>query len=114
MSDEVTVLRRPAPCSLEELRALAIPVLRRAGVERAIVFGSWARGEADGYSDLDLVVVLETELPRAQRGRCLDAVFDALPVAVDALIYTPAEFREGERRGIGIFDALRREGIELL
>jgi predicted nucleotidyltransferase len=114
VSDEVTVLQRPAPCSLEELRALAVPALRRAGVERAIVFGSWARGEADGFSDLDLVVVLQTDLPRAQRGRCLEAVFAALPIAVDALIYTPEEFREGERRGVGVFDALRREGVDLL
>lgn len=114
MSDQVIVLRRPAPCSLEEIRRLAVPALRAAGAERAIVFGSWARGEADGYSDLDLVVVLDTELPRAERGRRLEALFDALPVAIDALIYTPDEFREGVRRGVGIFDALRREGIDLL
>lgn len=114
MSDEVIVLRSPAPCTLEELRSLAAPPLRAAGAQRAVVFGSWARGEADGYSDLDLVVVLDTDLPRAQRGRCLEAVFAALPVPVDAIVYTPAEFHQGERRGLGIFDALAREGVDLL
>ena len=114
MSDDVTVVRKPAPCRLDELRQLAAPPLRAAGAQRAIVFGSWARDEADGYSDLDLVVVMETDLPRAQRGQRLEALFAALPVPVDALIYTPDEFQEGEERGLGIFDALAREGVDLL
>ena len=52
-------------------------MLRSAGAARAIVFGSWARGEADGYSDLDLVVVMDTGRPRLDRGRKLAAQLDA-------------------------------------
>jgi predicted nucleotidyltransferase len=45
--------------------------LRRAGVERAVAFGSFARGTQDGYSDLDLAVVVDTKLPRFERHRAL-------------------------------------------
>lgn len=46
----VEVVHAPAPCSLDELIRRAQPVLRAAGVHRAVAFGSWARGEADGFS----------------------------------------------------------------
>lgn len=112
---EVTILQRSAPCSLQELRRRAAPVLRVAGAGRAIVFGSWARGEADGFSDLDLVVVMATDRPRPARGldlaRRLDAV---LPVVVDLIVYTPAEFAAGAARGFGVFDALARDGVDFL
>jgi predicted nucleotidyltransferase len=59
VSEEVVVVRAPARFTLEEVAGLARPALETAGAERAIVFGSWARGTEDGYSDLDLAVVLE-------------------------------------------------------
>lgn len=111
----VTILREAAPCSLDELRLLAVPLLRNAGASRAIVFGSWARGEADGFSDLDLVVVMETDRPRAGRGLELAGQLDAtLPVVVDLIVYTPAEFAAGMARGFDVFDALSRDGVEIL
>lgn len=111
----VTILREAAPCSLVDLRRRAEPLLRRAAVNRAVVFGSWARGEADGFSDLDLVVVMDTDRPRAERGLELSRQLDAaLPVVVDLLVYTPAEFASGEARRLGVFDALSREGVDIL
>lgn len=112
---EVTVISAPAPCTFGEMRRRAAPVLRRAGVKRAIVFGSWARGEADGFSDLDLAVVMDTDLPRPKRALALTGELDrALPMVVDLLVYTPGEFAAGEADGFGVFDLLRREGIEIL
>ena len=114
MSD-VMVISAPAPCSFEEMRQRAVPVLRKAGAKRAIVFGSWARGQADGFSDLDLAVVMNTDLPRPQRALALAKQLDlALPVVVDLLVYTPAEFAANEADGFGVFDVLRREGEEIL
>jgi len=111
----VTVVAAPPPCSLDALTARAVPVLRAAGVRRAFVFGSWARGEADGFSDLDLIVVMDTDLPRVERGReLLTRLDESLPVVMDLLVYTPDEFAAGRARGLGIFDALSRDGVEIL
>lgn len=111
---EVTVIFAPAPCTFEEMRQRAAPVLCKAGVKRAIVFGSWARDEADGFSDLDLAVVMDTPLPRLERALPLARELDqALPMAVDLLVYTPDEFDAGETAGFGVFDLLRREGVEV-
>jgi predicted nucleotidyltransferase len=113
MSEEVTVLRAPARFTLGELAERMRGPLEAAGAERAIVFGSWARGEADGYSDLDLLVVLQTDLPRFERGKLLSAVLDAIPIPVDLLVYTPEEFARGTARGFEVFDAIAREGVTI-
>lgn len=61
------------------------------GAEKAILFGSCARGDADAYSDIDLIVIKRTDkrfLDRlAEVIRCIDPDF-----ALDVLVYTPEEF----------------------
>lgn len=110
---EVTVISAPPRTSLAELRRIFRDPLERVGAERAIVFGSYARGTADGYSDVDLVVVLDTDLAPLERWRPLAELLDAVPAPVNLFVYTPEELAEGERRGIGVFDALAREGVEV-
>lgn len=113
MSEEIVVLRAPARFTLEEVARLARPALEAAGAERAIVFGSWARGTEDGYSDLDLAVVLETDLPRLERGSLLADLVRSLPVGVDLLVFTPQEFARGMERQLGVFEAIAREGVTI-
>jgi predicted nucleotidyltransferase len=107
---EVAVLRAPRRFSLEDLARLARPHLEAAGVERAVVFGSYARGTADGYSDLDLAVVLRTDLAPLDRGPLLRPLLDALPVPVDLLVFTPDEWTRGLERALGVFAAIASEG----
>lgn len=40
--------------ALEEIQTIVRPILQNYGVSRAYLFGSYARGEADGNSDIDL------------------------------------------------------------
>jgi len=110
---DVTVMRAERSHSLEELARIAAPHLIAAGVERAVVFGAYARGTADGYSDLDLAVVLCTDRPFLERWPLLSDLLDALPLPVDLLIYTPEEFARGLSRRVEIFDAIAREGITI-
>ncbi|HEX5043203.1 MAG TPA: nucleotidyltransferase domain-containing protein [Candidatus Polarisedimenticolaceae bacterium] len=110
---DVEVFRAEAAHSLEELARLARAPLESAGAERAVVFGTYARGEADGYSDLDLVVVLRTDRPFLERWKQLRGVLDALPLPVDLLVYTPEEYRRGITEGRGIFAAIAEEGVTL-
>ena len=43
--------------SQEELISVITPILRKYKAEQAILFGSYARREADAQSDIDLLVI---------------------------------------------------------
>lgn len=43
--------------SQDELTAVIIPILRKYKAEQAVLFGSYARHEADARSDIDLLVI---------------------------------------------------------
>jgi len=59
--------------------------------ERAILFGSYARGRRDLFTDLDLVVVMDSQADFIQRGADLRMRLGAR-VDLDLQVYTPAEF----------------------
>jgi predicted nucleotidyltransferase len=42
--------------SLEEIKRIVAPIAVKYDVDRVFLFGSYARGEADGSSDLDFVI----------------------------------------------------------
>jgi predicted nucleotidyltransferase len=46
--------------SIDEIKKIVLPVLRRHDVRHAAIFGSVARGDASPSSDLDLLVDLPT------------------------------------------------------
>jgi uncharacterized protein len=57
------------------------------------VFGSAVGATIDEWSDLDIVVVMETDLPFLERLRHLQRLVRPR-VAVDLLVYTPDEWAE--------------------
>ena len=59
--------------------------------EKIILFGSAATGKADEFSDIDLIIVYETQKRFLDRLRDLYMAWN-LPRAVDILAYTPEEF----------------------
>ena len=110
MDGEVAVFNEPSKWSLANLARLAAEPLHAAGASRAIAFGSYARGVADAWSDLDLVVVMETDLPRVERGVLLGDLYDVIPVSLDLLVFTPSEFERGVQAGLDVFAALAADG----
>src|SRR5438132_13848561 len=79
--------RRDLEAELERITQ-ALPGL---GVKRALLFGSLARGEVRGQSDLDLILIVDTEEPFVER--CARFYASLEPgIGMDLLVYTPAEF----------------------
>ena len=81
----------PSP-SVEEIGTRLQPFFRKRNVLKAIVFGSWARGTNTRRSDLDLAVVLETDLAFLDRYRELRGIEEVLDgLHPEMLIYAPGE-----------------------
>lgn len=62
-------------------------------VRAVYIFGSYARDEAGTRSDLDVLVVRETELRRLDRDLDLRLAFD-VPIGIDIIVVTPSEFAQ--------------------
>lgn len=91
-----------------DLRDRLMPVLKRYHINQAIVFGSFARGDVSPRSDIDLILIQQTQQRFWERytgvleelGRCIPER------AFDVLIYTPEELDRISHRAF-IRSALR-------
>ena len=83
------------------------------GVSRAIVFGSFARGEFGEDSDIDLLLVSEKFRGKSfiQRSKGLWLKWD-LGLPVDFICFTPEEFKKLKKE-VSIVSEAIREGIEV-
>ena len=66
-------------------------IVRNCDPERIILFGSAATGRTRRGSDLDLLVVMDSTLPRHKRAAPIRLLFSPYPCPLDILVYTPAE-----------------------
>jgi predicted nucleotidyltransferase len=73
------------------LESILDRLARMPEVERVILFGSYASGRRDLFTDLDLLVVMESELGYVERTADLYRRIQA-GVDLDLLAYTPEEF----------------------
>ncbi len=75
----------------EALDRIVAALARLPEVHRVVLFGSYAQGRADLLTDLDLLVVMDSELDFVTRTACLYRYLQA-GVDLDLLVYTPEEF----------------------
>ena len=83
-------------------------IVARFQPARVLLFGSHARGTADRWSDVDLLVVME-EVPDKRRAAVeIRRELSDLPVSIDIIVTTPEEIvRRGKIIGTVLRSALR-------
>lgn len=69
-------------------------IVQHCDPERIILFGSTAEGRTHQDSDLDLLVVMDSTLPRHKRAAPIRLLFSPYPCPMDILVYTPTEVRK--------------------
>lgn len=93
--DEILVRLRPrntiAPGEREAFIRKLVSLLDGRVLE-AYIFGSFLSDQFGPMSDLDLILIVQTDLPYPERGRDFLFLQDS-GIPVDILIYTPEEFR---------------------
>jgi uncharacterized protein len=60
--------------------------------ERIILFGSHAHDKANENSDLDLLIIKDTDERYFQRMKTIRSLFKVYPCAMDIFVYTNEEF----------------------
>ena len=105
------VAKRKALLEAELDRFIQV-LCKDAPPRQIILFGSLATGEIEEWSDLDLVIIKETEQRFLERTREVLALL-CPRVGVDLLVYTPVEFERLLRENPFIRQEILEKGILL-
>ena len=83
-------------------------------VEECWVFGSFAENSMHKFSDIDIMIICDTQRPFIERARDFYALLKIGP-KLDILVYTPDEFRElTENPSAGFWRTAVRQMVRVL
>lgn len=71
--------------AITQIKKLTEPIFREYGVEKAYVFGSYARGDYDENSDIDIIIVAKNIRSLLIIGAILEALKQVLKKEVDLI-----------------------------
>jgi len=92
------------------LAQLVARMRRVAEPQKIILFGSRARGDAGPHSDIDLLVIEESDLPRYKRSARYRRALVGLFPAKDIVVWTPGEVEEWRSVPNAFITTALREG----
>ena len=87
----------------KKIEEITRTIVEKFQPEKIILFGSWAWGKPTPDSDVDLLVVKDTDETRRERERKMTDVLYPAGIAMDILVYTPAELEESINRKRNLF-----------
>ena len=85
-------------------------ILKVTQPEKIILFGSYARGEATEDSDIDILIIQPSDLPRYKRSIPVRLALKGLFPSKDIIIYTPEEVKEWESASTSFVSTALQEG----
>jgi predicted nucleotidyltransferase len=106
--------------TLQSIREAVVELARANRAQKAILFGSYARGTATKRSDVDLIFIEDTDEPFLKRlDRYQYPLSDRFGGGVETLVYTPAELesiahrpfiQQALREGVILYERRKEEG----
>ena len=81
------------------LAGIAQRIVEKFPTEKIVLFGSYANGAPDRDSDVDLLVVMDSNEPMSQRIRRVTEVAKVRFLPMDILVRTPTEIDERLAKG---------------
>ncbi len=86
------------PVTDELLRKVTERIVDAFAPERVILFGSYAHGKPTPDSDVDLLIVMETDERPSKRRQAVSRLFRERPFPMDIVVRTPAEMKQSMKR----------------
>lgn len=94
----------------ETIQSIVQVITAHLSPRRIILFGSYARGENQPDSDLDLFIELDSPLPARGRSRRIKQLFDPYPCPMDIVVYSPEEVAYWQQAPASLVASVLREG----
>jgi predicted nucleotidyltransferase len=77
-----------------KINEIVVRIANKFNPDKIILFGSYASGNATNSSDLDLLVIKDTDLPYHKRSFDIHKWLIGSMVPMDILVYTNKEFEQ--------------------
>jgi len=81
------------PTIPDPIKDITRKLAREFKPEKIILFGSWAWGTPTPESDIDLFIIKPSTQARLEREKSVYRILRKSVIAVDVLVYTPAEVK---------------------
>jgi uncharacterized protein len=88
-------------------------IVRSCEPQAVVLFGSFAKGQQDVHSDIDILVVGRFAESAWLRGRELRASLREFPLKIDLLLLTPAEAAQQLREPFGFLASVLGSSVTL-
>jgi len=98
---------------LDKFKALLV---KRDILDRLILFGSRARGEASPYSDMDVVVIIANSSKEEDFDYVSDSAWAAgfeHGIVIVPVVFTKAEWENGPERYSLLAQAVKADGVQI-
>ncbi len=98
---------------INQIKELTKPIFKKYGVEKAYVFGSYARGDYNENSDIDIIIVAKNIRSLLIIGAILEALKQALQKEVDLIEEECFEEENMEEWEQEFYDNIKKERVEI-
>lgn len=97
----------------EKIEEVKNRIVENFNPEKIILFGSYANGKFNTGSDLDLLIIAESELPSYKRVRPVKNCLRGIGFPIDMLVYTPEEIHKWSNVPFAFVTKILKNGIVL-
>jgi len=82
----------------DTIDAIVSRIVSNFNPDKIILFGSYANGTATTDSDLDLLIIKDTELPVHKRSNAIQLLLIGSMIPMDILVYTNKDFESKQKQ----------------
>ncbi|MCB0837879.1 MAG: nucleotidyltransferase domain-containing protein [Bacteroidetes bacterium] len=84
-------------------------IVRNYDPDEICLFGSMSKNQSNMESDIDLLIIKDTDIPRRFRGSSFKEQLSRFPIKIDLLFYTHAELESAKKKKYSFIDAISRK-----
>ncbi len=95
------------------LRQIADKIHKNCRPEKIILFGSNAWGKPSKHSDIDIFLVMDSNLRRDKRADKISELFADRTFPLDVIVYTPHELNKSLKNGNAFISEIINRGKTL-
>lgn len=96
----------------DDIRRLVRKIVAGVHPEKIIMFGSRARGDNGNLSDVDILVVMNTDKPKHSRRSEVSRLLWDFDFPIDIVVYTPDEFKKAVEHEDYYFNPFIKDAVK--